>query len=130
MIPETDLNNRVQIRWSHEEQLIAVQAIRKFGKDFNTIAEIIGTKTEGHVRTFYANFRRRYNLDDIVKEYELENGIVHSNDSSENKMDVSSSSMSSGINDTTESIETSTPILSKTLSSKSVISKISSTTKL
>lgn len=107
-----------------------MQAIRKFGKDFNTIAEIIGTKTESHVRTFYANFRRRYNLDDIVKEYELENGIIHSNDSSETKMDVSSSSMSSGINDTPESMETSTPILSKTLSSKSVISKISSTTKL
>lgn len=34
------------------------------------IAKMVTTKTEAHVRTFYVNNRRRYNLDQIVKEYE------------------------------------------------------------
>ena len=38
------------------------------------IAEVIGTKTESHVRSFYVNYRRKYNLDSAMKEYEAENG--------------------------------------------------------
>lgn len=44
------------------------------GKDFATIAEVIGTKTEAHVRLFYANYRKRYNLDKVIAEFEAENG--------------------------------------------------------
>ena len=46
--------------------------VRKFGKNFATIAEVIGTKTESHVRSFFVNYRRRYNLDNALKEYEDE----------------------------------------------------------
>ena len=45
-----------------------------FGKNFKAIAETIGTKTEPHVRSFYVNYRRRYNLDATLKEYEAEHG--------------------------------------------------------
>ena len=38
------------------------------------IAEVIGTKTDSHVRSFYVNYRRKYNLDAAVKEYESANG--------------------------------------------------------
>ena len=38
------------------------------------IAEVLGTKTESHVRSFYVNYRRKYNLDSAMKEYEAENG--------------------------------------------------------
>ena len=48
--------------------------VRKFGKNFGIIAEIIGTKTESHVRSFFVNYRRRYNLDNALKEYEAEHG--------------------------------------------------------
>ena len=41
--------------------------IRTFGKNFTAIAEVIGTKTESHVRSFYVNYRRRYNLDTALK---------------------------------------------------------------
>ena len=39
------------------------QGIRKFGKNFSAIASILGTKTESHVRSFFVNYRRRYDLD-------------------------------------------------------------------
>ena len=44
-----------------------LQGIRKFGKNFSVIASILGTKTESHVRSFFVNYRRRYDLDQIYK---------------------------------------------------------------
>ena len=41
--------------------------IRTFGKNFTAIADVIGTKTESHVRSFFVNYRRRYNLDTALK---------------------------------------------------------------
>ncbi len=68
--PATKLN----ARWTNEELLLGVQGVRKFGKNFGIIAEVIGTKTESHVRSFYVNYNRRYNLDNALKEYEAEHG--------------------------------------------------------
>ena len=48
--------------------------IRKYGKDFGAIADVIGNKTEAHVRSFFGNYRRRYNLDEVLQEYEAEHG--------------------------------------------------------
>jgi hypothetical protein len=45
-----------------------------FGKNFKVIAEILGTKTEAHLRNFFVSFKRRYNLDSILKEHEAEFG--------------------------------------------------------
>merc|ERR1712110_948963 len=69
-----DITSRINAKWSNEELLLGVQGVRKFGKNFATIAEVIGTKTESHVRSFYVNYRRRYNLDNALKEYEAEHG--------------------------------------------------------
>lgn len=44
------------------------------GKDFQAIAEMISTKTEAHMKTFWASYRRRYNLDAVLREYEAERG--------------------------------------------------------
>ncbi|XP_013401912.1 REST corepressor 3 [Lingula anatina] len=71
-IPEG--NQRINARWTNEELLLAVQGVRKYGKNFRAIAETIGNKTEAHVRTFFINFRRRYNLDEVLAEYEKEHG--------------------------------------------------------
>ena len=51
-----------------------VVGVRKYGKDFQAIAEVIGNKLEAHVRSFFINFRRRYNLDEVMAEYEAEHG--------------------------------------------------------
>jgi len=69
-----DPASRINARWTNEELLLAVQGIRKFGKNFSAIASILGTKTESHVRSFFVNYRRRYNLDVAYKEYEAEFG--------------------------------------------------------
>jgi len=69
-----DPTSRINARWTNEELLLAVQGIRKFGKNFSAIASILGTKTESHVRSFYVNYKRRYNLDEAYKEYEAEFG--------------------------------------------------------
>lgn len=50
--------------------LLAVEGVRQFGKDFQAIASAIGTKTEAQVRTFFVNYRRRYNLDNQLRLYE------------------------------------------------------------
>lgn len=60
---------RLNSRWTKDEELIAVQAMRKYGKDFQAIAEVLGNKSEAHVKTFYANNERRYNLKDMLKQY-------------------------------------------------------------
>jgi len=72
-IPDAE-SSKINAKWTQEEQLLGVHGVRKFGKNFATIAEIIGTKTESHVRSFFVNYRRRYNLDNALKEYEAEHG--------------------------------------------------------
>jgi len=57
--------------------------VRKYGKDFAAIAEVIGTKTEAHLRSFFVNFRKRYNLDEVLAEYEAEHGLQPSNEKTE-----------------------------------------------
>ncbi|EDW66096.2 REST corepressor isoform X3 [Drosophila virilis] len=61
---------RISARWTSDEIEVALLALRDYGKNFPMIAKVVGTKTEAHVRTFYVSNRRRYNLDQIVKEYE------------------------------------------------------------
>jgi len=77
--------NRINARWTNEELLLAVQGVRKFGKNFAVIASILGTKTESHVRSFFVNYKRRYNLDVAYKEYEAEFGPTDSGESEENQ---------------------------------------------
>lgn len=39
------------------------------------MAEVVGNKTEANVRSFFVNYRRRFNLDGVLQEYEAEHGI-------------------------------------------------------
>lgn len=85
--------------WSQEELLLAVQGIsfhcitfpvhrfrifiqaplcpnknhtgvRRYGKDFQAISEVLGTKTAAQVKIFFVSQRRRFNLDQVFQEYE------------------------------------------------------------
>lgn len=44
--------------------------MRIYGKDFQSIAEVIGTKNESQLNQFYTNYRKKFNLDDVLKEFE------------------------------------------------------------
>ncbi|XP_036002488.1 REST corepressor 2 isoform X2 [Fundulus heteroclitus] len=63
---------KMNSRWTTEEQLLAVQAIRRYGKDFTAIAEVIGTKTAPQVSSFFVSYRRRFNLDEVLREWAAE----------------------------------------------------------
>ncbi|DAA17377.1 TPA: REST corepressor 1-like [Bos taurus] len=61
-------------RWTTEEQLLAVQAIRKYGRDFQAISDVIGNKSVVQVKNFFVNYRRRFNIDEVLQEWEAEHG--------------------------------------------------------
>uniref|UniRef100_A0A8C6UAC1 REST corepressor 2 n=1 Tax=Neogobius melanostomus TaxID=47308 RepID=A0A8C6UAC1_9GOBI len=63
---------KINSRWTTEEQLLAVQAIRRYGKDFAAIAEVISTKTPAQVSSFFVTYRRRFNLDEVLREWAAE----------------------------------------------------------
>ena len=56
--------------WSTEEVLLAIQAFAAYGKNYSTIARIIGpTKTNHDVETFYLECRERYQLDSVIENH-------------------------------------------------------------
>lgn len=61
-------------RWTTDEQLLAVQAIRKYGRDFQAISDVIGNKSVVQVKNFFVNYRRRFNIDEVLQEWEAEHG--------------------------------------------------------
>ncbi|XP_032518220.1 REST corepressor 3 isoform X2 [Danaus plexippus] len=92
---------KINSRWTNDELLMAVTAVRKYGKDFQAIAETLGTKTESHIRTFFISYRRRYNLDAVLREHEAdrqnENHIQPGTTSTEsNENDVDNSNANNG----------------------------------
>uniref|UniRef100_A0A3Q3F705 REST corepressor 2 n=1 Tax=Kryptolebias marmoratus TaxID=37003 RepID=A0A3Q3F705_KRYMA len=54
------------------EPRVSSPAIRRYGKDFTAIAEVIGTKTHAQVSSFFVSYRRRFNLDEVLREWAAE----------------------------------------------------------
>lgn len=50
-------------------------AIRKYGRDFQAISDVIGNKSVVQVKNFLVNYRRRFNLDEVLQEWEAEHGM-------------------------------------------------------
>ncbi|KAM9819202.1 REST corepressor 3 [Syngnathus typhle] len=75
---------KVNARWTTDEQLLAVQGVRKYGKDFQAIADVIGNKTLGQVKNFFVNYRRRFNLEEVLQEWEAEQGDAASGEELKN----------------------------------------------
>ncbi|XP_041122494.1 REST corepressor 1-like [Polyodon spathula] len=69
-----EVTQKFNARWTTEEQLLAVQAIRKYGRDFQAISDVIGNKSVVQVKNFFVNYRRRFNLDEVLQEWEAEHG--------------------------------------------------------
>ncbi|EDV28660.1 REST corepressor 3 [Trichoplax sp. H2] len=71
-LPESGV--RSNARWTTEELNIAVEAVRRYGKDYHAIAEVVGNKTVNQCRNFFVNYRRRFNLLQILEEFEATHG--------------------------------------------------------
>ncbi|XP_067299554.1 REST corepressor 2 [Pseudorasbora parva] len=67
---------KINTRWTTEEHLLAVQAIRRYGKDFAAIADVIGNKTVAQVSSFFVSYRRRFNLEEVLREWQAEQEVV------------------------------------------------------
>ncbi|XP_051535500.1 REST corepressor 2-like [Myxocyprinus asiaticus] len=78
MIP-SEPTQKINSRWSTEEQLLAVQAVRRYGKDFAAIADVIGNKTVAQVSSFFVSYRRRFNLEEVLREWHAEQEVVQGN---------------------------------------------------
>ncbi|XP_056384466.1 REST corepressor 2 [Hyla sarda] len=74
-----ELNIKLNARWSTDEQLLAVQAVRRYGKDFQAISEVLGNKTPSLVKTFFISYRRRFNLEEVLQEWKAEQDDAQSN---------------------------------------------------
>ncbi|XP_060776049.1 REST corepressor 2 isoform X2 [Neoarius graeffei] len=72
----TEPTPKINARWTTEEQLLAVQAIRRYGKDFAAIADVIGNKTAGQVSSFFVSYRRRFNLEEVLREWQAEQEVL------------------------------------------------------
>lgn len=60
--------NRVNVKWTKDEFALAMMGFRKFGQNFKAIAELLGTKTESHVRKFFVKYRKSRDLDSVCRE--------------------------------------------------------------
>ncbi|TRZ01105.1 hypothetical protein DNTS_007832, partial [Danionella cerebrum] len=65
-----ECSQKINARWTTDEQLLA---------DFQAIADVIGNKTVGQVKNFFVNYRRRFNLDEVLQEWEAEQGTRTTN---------------------------------------------------
>lgn len=60
-------------------------AIRKYGRDFQAISDVIGNKSVVQVKNFFVNYRRRFNIDEVLQEWEAEHGKEETNGPSSQK---------------------------------------------
>lgn len=56
----------------HPNILLLFSAVRLHGKNFDKIIQIIPTKSESHLKSFYINYQRRFALEDLMKQHKLD----------------------------------------------------------
>ncbi len=60
---------------------MATMGFRKYGKNYQAIAAVVGNKTEPHVKQFYEDNKVRFRLDELIAEGDADR------DSAETTMD-------------------------------------------
>jgi hypothetical protein len=59
-----------------QKHFFQFSAVRRYGKDFQAMADVLQNKTVSQCRNFFVNHRKRYDLERVLEEYETEQGIV------------------------------------------------------
>lgn len=52
--------------WNSHEIALVLQAFNKYGADFEAISQVMGTKSENSIRSFYQYHKDHYNLDKLI----------------------------------------------------------------
>ncbi|XP_039569950.1 REST corepressor 2-like [Passer montanus] len=63
-----EASSKFSSRWTTDEQLLVVQALRRYGRDFPAVAAVLGNKTAAQVRSFVLGPRRRPGLQRLLQE--------------------------------------------------------------
>jgi hypothetical protein len=61
-LPPAPPSTILTAKWSDTDRALALQAYQTHGRDFKTVANIVGTKTEEQCRNFYHNFKRKHGI--------------------------------------------------------------------
>ncbi|KAL1464731.1 hypothetical protein WDU94_004352, partial [Cyamophila willieti] len=88
-----EAEEKVGVLWSDTEVILVLQGFLKYGLDFETIAEILETKTNKQVDYFYRVNKSYYDLDLLISEHNSNKKAEESSQvspSKEEKMEVDS----------------------------------------
>jgi hypothetical protein len=59
---QIDQNQTITKEWTEREVMLALQGYQTYGDNFEAISQVIGSKTESNVRTFYNYHKEHFNL--------------------------------------------------------------------
>lgn len=55
-----------ETRWTDSERDSFLEALQKYGKDFKSISQHLGTKNQFQCKNYYHNYKKKLNLDQII----------------------------------------------------------------